>query len=86
MGDSMRERERETVGDCFLTLYMYPGKGSLPIRLSQGGDFASFGLLIALVIESAAQRGEIGTRSEHARARACRRPSQPLRDQHLTHE
>lgn len=57
MGDSMREREREigipTVGDCFLTLYMYPGKGSLPIRLSQGGDFASFGLLIALVIESA---------------------------------
>ena len=55
MGDSMRERERDTVGDCFLTLYMYPGKGSLPIRLSQGGDFASFGLLIALVIESAAR-------------------------------
>ena len=63
------------MGDCFLTLYMYPGKGSLPIRLSQGGDFASFGLLIALVIESersAAQRGEIGTRArdQNARARA----------------
>lgn len=58
MGDSMREREREIQWETvFLhcTCTRYPGKGSLPIRLSQGGDFASFGLLIALFIESAAR-------------------------------
>ena len=63
------------MGDCFLTLYMYPGKGSLPIRLSQGGDFASFGLLIALVIESAARRDR--STDQNTRARRARAEAEP---------
>ena len=74
MGDSSEsEREREIHVQwetVFLHCTCTPGKGSLPIRLSQGGDFASFGLLIALVIEGAARR--FRATDQKTRTRTCR--------------